>query len=606
MCGIIGFIGKTNNNVSNIILDGLFMLQNRGYDSIGISYLDHTNSSLLTIKKASTLHNPIDYIKDHFKPSNNPCSVIGHTRWATHGAKTDNNAHPHNDCENIFSIVHNGIIENYKELKETYLTNYTFSSQTDTEVICALLYTFYKSTNDVTDAMNKTLSVLKGTWALSILCSHIPNKMWISKNGSPLLVSINDDFAIITSEQSGFCNYVTHYNELILEPSNFLEITYDGKIQTNISLNTSQYQTNVDTNDVNGICAPFKHFLEKEIMLQDYFALNALNNGGRIESDFTVKLGGLERCKDELLHCKHLILLGCGTSYNAGLWALKLFKMIEVFESVNLYDASELTKYDLPKDNYCTIMLSQSGETRDLIKCFDVLENSINIGVVNVVNSEISKRTSCGVYLNAGKEISVASTKSFTNQCIVLSLISVWFSQNKGTHSGLRKQIIHDLRNISYDIKCVLNNINKVNELVQYFNHSSLFLLGKSFDYAIAKEGSLKLKEVSYKHAEGYNSGALKHGPFALIDETVSTIIIDTCSEYHDANINALNEIQSRMGTIIYLSNTKDSMLPINRNITFGSLLVNVYIQYLSYLLGIKNGHNPDFPKNLAKVVTVD
>jgi glucosamine--fructose-6-phosphate aminotransferase (isomerizing) len=337
--------------------------------------------------------------------------------------------------------------------------------------------------------------------------------------------------------------------------------------------------------------------------------LRAINNFGRIESDVSVKLGGLDTCQSRLLELNHLIILGCGTSYHAGLWSLDIFKNLDVFDTIFAYDGSEFNVKDIPKNGKCgVVLLSQSGETKDLHRCIQIAKDNdlISIGIVNVVDSMIARETDCGIYLNAGREISVASTKSFTNQCIVLSMVAIWFSQHRNTYKEKRRKMINDLRKISYQVSNILNNTTGVEFHANKIKDArSLFILGKGKDEAIAKEGALKIKEVTYIHAEGYSSSALKHGPFALIEDELPIILLDLNDENRDKNKNVFQEISARNAYVIRISDLKGELL-IDTNSTFNSLLANVYIQLLSYFVAISKGYNPDFPRNLAKVVTVE
>jgi glucosamine--fructose-6-phosphate aminotransferase (isomerizing) len=618
MCGIVGYLGK--KDPIEYIFSGLLLLQNRGYDSVGMSRI--IDNKLYTTKCASTqTFNAIELLKNKikvdedkdFKLANDSIyAAIGHTRWATHGSKTDNNAHPHHDNKNRIALVHNGIIENFQELKKELLNeSYTFNSQTDTEVVAVLIGKYMDNGYSVSVAIEKTIHRLVGTWALVIINSEHPNKMWITRNGSPLILGIDEDYVMVASEEIAFNNYIKKY--IILDNHDLIEIThtketilYNKNIQ-NYNLNNKLHSI-IEKEPTN-----YTHWMMQEIMEQPVAVYRAINNGGRIESVETVKLGGLDNCKKNLLELKHIILLGCGTSYHAGLWALDIFKSLSIFDTVTIYDGAEFNSKDVPRTGKTgAILLSQSGETKDLHRCLQIIQdnNMSSIGIVNVVDSFIARETDCGVYLNAGREVAVASTKSFTNQCVVLSLIAVWFSQNFKTAIEKRKRILKDLSNLPQHIENILHgeNINNVKTIANKIKSAtSLFILGKGKEQAIAKEGSLKLKEVSYIHAEGYSSSALKHGPFGMIVPELPIILIDINEDMRDKNQNAYQEITAREATVIRISeNNNIGDLVIEDNYTFGGLLANVYLQLLSYYCAIENGTNPDFPRNLAKVVTVE
>lgn len=614
MCGIVAYLGI--DNFSKYVIQGLKLLQNRGYDSAGISII--YNSSLHTIKNASNQYtnDSIDCLEEQLnKYPIQSCIGIGHTRWATHGGKTNENAHPHHDSKDRISLVHNGIIENFKELKtELIQEGYNFRSQTDTEIISVLIGKYLDLEYKMEDAIRETINKLMGTWALVIIHKDFPRKIWITRNGSPLLLGMEDDHIIIASEQIAFGNYIKKY--IAINNHDLIEISKEGnqmKINTDIHRYSIKEKLtfNIETNPTN-----FQHWMLKEIYEQPDSILRALNNGGRIESNFSVKLGGLDACSSQLIELKHLILLGCGTSYHAGMWALTIFKTLDVFVTITLYDGAEFDYKDIPKNGKCgVILLSQSGETKDLHRCIQIAKENdlITIGVVNSVDSLIARETDCGVYLNAGREVAVASTKSFTNQCIVLSLIAIWFSQQLNTHLEKRRRILNDIRNVPYQIECIFDEIETIKKIAQKINNlnkNSLFILGKGPNEAIAKEGSLKIKEVSYIHAEGYSSSSLKHGPFALIEYNLPIILIDVDDVYRDKTQNIYEEIKSRNAYVIIISDNNktycENVIKIEKNNTFSGVLANIYIQLLSYFLSLEKGYNPDFPRNLAKVVTVE
>ena len=605
MCGIIGYLGS--DLYKEYLISGLKLLQNRGYDSVGISCI--SNGELNTIKFASkTTCDALDILETEIMKNDifSSCA-IGHTRWATHGGKTHTNAHPHHDNSNKIALVHNGIIENFEELKNKLLEKgYYFKSQTDTEIIVVLIGYYIDNGEPIENAIQKTVEELVGTWALVIMHAEYPNKLWITRNGSPLLLGMEDEYIMIASEQIAFGNYIKKY--IVLDNHDLIEITKENKtIKYNKNIHRYAIKDKLLTNN-DTIPLHYKHWMLKEIMEQPECIIRAMNNGGRIENNVSVKLGGLDLNKSRLLNINHLIILGCGTSYHAGLWSLDIFKTLDIFDSVVAYDGGEFQIKDIPKKGTTgVILLSQSGETKDLHRCIQIAKDYdlITIGVVNVPDSLIARETDCGVYLNAGREVSVASTKSFTSQCVVLSMVAIWFSQNRGTSIERRKQIINDLRNLPFQIQNILDNTENLMQFTNKFNKTSCFLLGKGKEEAIAKEGALKMKEISYIHAEGYSSSSLKHGPFALIEDELPIILLDINEENRDKNRNTYQEIKARNAFVLRITDLEGELL-IEKNKTFGGLTANVYIQLLSYYLSIEKGFNPDFPRNLAKVVTVE
>ena len=606
MCGIVAFLG--NDNYKEYILSGLKLLQNRGYDSVGVCF--NFDNNLHTLKYASgntndSLEKLERCIIDSQYISN---CAIGHTRWATHGGKTDINAHPHSDNKKRISVVHNGIIENFQDIKIKLLNKgYFFDSQTDTEVISVLIGYHLDNNETVENAIKNTIEELRGSWALVIMHCNYPNKLWITRNGSPLLLGMENEYIMVASEQIAFSNYIKKY--IVLDKDDIIEISKENDTITYTkNINKYSIQKREDTH-IELTPSGFKHWMLKEIEEQPEAIIRAMNNGGRIESNSRVKLGGLDMYKSVLLKLNHIIILGCGTSYHSGLWSLDIFKNLDIFYTVTAYDGAEFNVKDIPKNGETgVILLSQSGETKDLHRCIQIAKDYklITIGVVNVKDSLIARETDCGVYLNAGREVAVASSKSFTNQCVVLVLIAIWFSQNRETCIEARIQMINDLHNISFQMQKIIDNKGLLSNIIKYITPAkSIFLLGKGKEEAIAKEGALKLKEIVYIHAEGYSSSALKHGPFALIDDGLPIIILDTDNENRDKNRNAYQEIKARNAYVVRISDVEGE-LKIERNKTFAGLLANVYIQLLSYYIAIEKGHNPDYPKNLAKVVTVE
>ena len=617
MCGIIGIITINPVRIYTSILNSLVQLQNRGYDSSGIGLL---KEGKIQVQKFSSDNNETSiqklYNSSYQLSDENATIGFGHNRWATHGKKDDINAHPHVSEKELFSIVHNGIIENYQPLKEKMLKfGYQFSSQTDTEVIVSLLEHYYKQNNDVYQAISQTIQEIEGTYGLIIIHKDSPDSIFAVRNGSPLLVGINDDIAYITSEQAGFCDEMTDY--ISLNEDDIIELRKDNSsiaIYTNLHYEKQPVQTVYKNTSPD----PYPHWTIKEIHDQEETIMRSLNNKGRIKNPSEVKLGGLEKYTGELLLIENIILLGCGTSYHSGLIGANYLKSLCEFNSVQVIDGAELTEKDIPrKGKTLFIFISQSGETRDLYRCIQIAKdnNILTMGVINVVDSMIAREVHCGVYCNSGREIGVASTKAFTSQVVCLSLITIWFSQHQGINLQKRIQFINDLQSLPYHFKNTIQKVqNEVKTLLDYHhNKEHLFLLGKSNDECIAKEGSLKIKEMAYIHAEAYSSASLKHGPFALLDENFPVILIDTMPEYFIKNHSCAEEIVSRGSRILRITSSKIKMdiegvseLVIDNNTSFSSLLAIIPIQLMGYYISVKKGINPDIPRNLAKVVTVD
>ena len=616
MCGIFGLVLLENNeNLYQIIINGLTQLQNRGYDSTGLCVIN--NNIFEVYKYASTNEiNAIDKLNNiQFNNLDDVNIGFGHNRWATHGCKTDINAHPHLSNSGNFGIVHNGIIENYKELKNYLISEgFNFKSQTDTEVIVNLIELNYKKYNSVYESIKNTIDNLTGTYGLIIQSTFEPNILYCVRNGSPLLVGQNEDKIIVTSEQSGFCGLMSHYITLHKD-----DICIISKEKNTLSVKTKQNykKKNVTILENELTPDPYFHWTLKEIYQQPEVILNTINKGGRIKNETEVKLGGLEQYANILKMVNNIILLGCGTSYFAGLYGMYYFKHLCNFNTIQVFDGAEFDEYDIPKiGTTALILISQSGETKELHRCIEIAKNNnlITIGIVNVVDSLIAREVDCGIYCNAGKEVGVASTKAFTSQVVCLSMAAIWFSELHQVNKQKRAKMICDLQNLSNDIQMTLEGcVNKIINIVSKFNANNMFILGKGTDEFIAKEGALKIKEISYVHSEGYSSSSLKHGPFALLDENFPVIIFNLDQNHCNKTINCYQEVASRNAPIIFITNnlsmyndiTSECIL-IPENKSYASLLGIIPIQLFAYYLSVNKGINPDKPKNLAKVVTVE
>ena len=623
MCGIFGIVLNNNNNneyIYNLIINGLIQLQNRGYDSAGVCLIK--NNKFQVNKCASTNKiNALDKLmnmKEINELNDDTYIGIGHNRWATHGVKNDTNAHPHLSADSNFVIVHNGIIENYNEIKQKLIKEgLVFHSQTDTEVIVNLLqYNYNKNLekNNMTDIIKQTIEELRGTYGLLIQSLYEPNKLYCVRNGSPLLIGQNEEEVIITSEQSGFCNKMSNY--ITLHNDDICVIT---KTADSIVINTKHnyIKKNVTLVDSNQTPHPYKHWTIKEINEQPDVILNSINKGGRIKNISEVKLGGLEQHIDSLKIIDNIIILGCGTSYFAGLYGMYFFKQLCEFNTVQVFDGAEFNEQDIPIiGTTAFILISQSGETKDLHRCIEISKNNniTTIGIVNVVDSLIAREVDCGIYCNAGKEVGVASTKAFTSQVVCLSMAAIWFSTLQNINEKKRVRMVSDLHNLSSDIKLTLESCSiHIKEFITKLDKNNMFLLGKGSDEFIAKEGALKIKEISYIHSEGYSSSSLKHGPFALLDENFPVIILNMDQTHRSKTLNCYQEVSSRNSPVLIITNDMSisrevscDIIYVAENKSYASLMGIIPIQLLAYHLSINKGINPDKPKNLAKVVTVE
>ena len=610
MCGIIGVI---SNNTIEIIKKGLIQLQNRGYDSVGISVI---SDNFKMIKYASNDNDCFENLFNNINKINIGSKIgIGHTRWATHGKKTDNNSHPHLSFNKNIILAHNGIIENYKKIKEMLMQeNYIFLSETDSEVIVNLIDYYYNVKKRNFEEILKNLeNELEGTWALVIMNLDYKDKLFCCRHGSPLLIGVSDDCAIVSSEKSAFNNYINNYFILNSNDICILELK-----SNNIIINTKNKYIYNENNNVSQELTPepYKYWIEKEIHDQYESSLRAISLGGRLLNNSEVILGGLEINKEYLKTVENLVIIGCGTSYHSGLLSKYYFNDLCNFNSIFVIDGGEFNINDISKKgNTAIILLSQSGETKDIYDCLKIAEenNIFTIGIVNTVDSMIARETNCGCYINAGREISVASTKSFTNQVIVLSMVAIWFSQIHNINVNKRQKYIKYLRQLPYDIKEILEKVNIDDKIIDVLNKKNLFILGKEKGEAISKEASLKIKEISYIHAEGYSSSALKHGPFALLEKNMPVVLLLLRNKFYAKNYSCYEEIISREAPVIIINNydieTCDDyeyVISIPYNEVYNELLSIIPLQIIAYKLSLMNNINPDKPRNLAKCVTTD
>lgn len=634
MCGICGYIGYDNSFEYGYL--GILKLLNRGYDSVGITTIENTNEipKFLTHKYASDNNEFADSKIFGHQSEHKGTICIVHSRWRTVGAKTNINSHPHNDMYDKFSLVHNGIIENYIEMRNYLIKNgYEFKSETDTEVIVNLISYYY--TNDklhknnpkmdieqkIIFSIKSALADIEGTYALGILCIDAPDNMFCVRHGSPLLIGMsqNDTFMMISSECYGFDSNIIRY--ISVDNNDIITLSKINDVIILNSFDNKVYQPQrMITSCEHHSPEPYDYWTLKEINDQVTSCTNAIGMGRRIIDNY-VKLGGLEKKTGELLDVKNIILLGCGTSFNSGLLGTYLFKNICNFNSVSVYDGANFNETDLPKfGKTCVIFISQSGETKDLHRCLELCKSLrltnkadlINIGVINVIDSLIAREVDCGVYLNCGREIAVASTKAFSSQIIVLTLIAIWYAQHQNINPDIYSKYINKILKLHYDIKMTIDmNTEKCKEIAQKIkNKHSLFILGRDEMECVSKEGSLKMKEIGYIHAEGYNSSALKHGPYALLDDKFPVILLIPNDKNLIRNKGILDELKSRESYVIGISDEKisekfDELLIIPNN-SYTEICTTVILQMIAYYLAIEKNINPDFPRHIAKVLSVD
>ena len=601
MCGIIAVLA--NINVYDFIIHGLLQLQNRGYDSAGIAYIH--NKSIIIHKHASdTKTLALVKIKDSTRyiraePTNH--MIMAHTRWATHGKKNIVNAHPHFSYDHKISIIHNGIIENHTEIIAFLQTKQIQCvSETDSEVIAHLIAYHYSIENDIKKAILSSISTLKGTWSLIIMCVDMPSTLYGIKYKMPLLLGYKRDgsMCMFVSELSAFSESIEHY----IIPNNNEIITLDKQINK-IVYNCCNKTTYVydNQNKQNITPAPYTYWLEKEINEQ-YTSIKCIHDN--IVNKYQHVLDTSNK-KFQTLYLDNIILLGCGTSYYAAMLGEIYLKDINYFSIVRAYDASNFTRQDIPKKGRTgVILLSQSGETKDLLECLTFIPtpNILTISIVNNIHSQLFRTTDIKLGIQAGREVSVPSTKSFTGQLFILKIIANWFINN----SIRNNECVYVYSHIETILKmCKTDLIQYVPRLIK----PSMFVLGKGKFYPLAKEAALKIKEVSYIHAEGYPASALKHGPYSLLEPGFPVILFIMDDEHKDLMMNCYHQILARGGYILVL--TDINQLEVENRIVipkseYNEILAIIVIQYLSFYLGKHLGLPIDTPRNLAKCVTTD
>jgi len=611
MCGIVGYIG--NKKASNIVIKGLKRLEYRGYDSAGLSTMEDNNIFTSKCKgKISDLEN-LPTINKHL----NYCG-IGHTRWATHGEPNISNAHPHNDTDNIFSLIHNGIIENHYSIKE-YLSSkgVKFKSDTDTEVLVQFISYIYKTKKlDFYNTVKVVLKEVKGTYGIVVMCKDEPEKLVAAKNGSPLLIGIGDEEHFLASDASAILDETR--NIFYLEDGEIAEVKRASYKVTHIEHNQEiikdikEIEYSLDQIEKGN----FKHFMLKEIYEQPKSIEDAIR--GRIDLDNNVKLGGISDYVDRILESKDIFITACGTSWHAAQIGSYLLEDI-LHKPVKVEYASEFRYRNKSiNEKSLLIAISQSGETADTLAAISKAKekNALTLGIVNVVGSTIARETDCGIYMHAGPEIGVASTKAFTTQVVILILFANLLAQRQNIQKS--KLYLKDLKNTPHLIKDILNLSDQIYKIAKEYSEVPNFLyLGRGYQFPVALEGALKLKEISYIHAEGYPAAEMKHGPIALIDNLMPVVVIVTKNGFNKILSN-IQEVKSRGGKIITITTVDSKALKelsdhyiflsnsVNILNAITPILTSIPLQLLAYHIAVLKGCNVDQTRNLAKSVTVE
>lgn len=617
MCGIIGYVG--HQKAKPILMEGLKRLEYRGYDSAGLAVLGNKKiKSVRAVGKVAELEKKI-------AGSDLEGTIgIAHTRWATHGKPSVANSHPHTDCKNEIFVVHNGIIENYLELKNNLLKKgHKFKSETDTEVIAHLIEDERKNTGDLFEAVQKALFQLMGAYGIAVISKNDPDMIVVAKKGSPLLFGVGEGEYVVSSDAAAIINhtkqviYLSDGEVAKITPQGYQVIEMgQGKVKKEmVEINWSQESAQK---------GGFKHFMLKEIHEQPQAIESAIQ--GRVdkfikEGSQIPILGGLaptSEVKDRLAKIKRIIIVSCGTSYYSGLVGEY---MIEEYTGipVEVETASEF-RYRKPvlDETTAVLAISQSGETADTLEAIreGKLKGALTLGIVNVVGSTISRETDAGVYNHAGPEIGVASTKAFTSQLSILALVTLSLGRQRQMSFVMGRRIAEELKRIPGLIKKILKKEEEIKLIAKkYGKYENWLYLGRKYNFPIAMEGALKLKEISYVHAEGYAAGEMKHGPIAMIDGNFPSLFIVPTDSVYEKVISGMEEVKARGGKILAIATEKnkeitklvDDVIYIPKTLEMLTPLLSVIpLQLLAYYIGVNKGYDVDKPRNLAKSVTVE
>ena len=609
MCGIIGYIGQ--RDVKRVLIDGLKRMEYRGYDSAGISLLNDGNLEIIK---------SIGRVKDletRLKNTNIRSSAgTGHTRWATHGEPNEINAHPHTDCEGKISVIHNGIIENYKSLKRFLLDKgHNFKTETDTEVIAHLIEDNYDG--NLTEAVRKSVNMIEGTLGLVIFSAFEPDKIIAVRHGSPLIIGIGKNEHFVASDLAAIIKYT---KDVIYLDEGEISVILKDKVETlsftNAPVNKREEKVFLDIQQIEK--GGYDHFMLKEIHEQPDTIRDSFR-GRILLEEGTAKLGGIMNNLEDLLNANRIIITACGTSWHAGLVAEYIFEELARVP-VEVEYASEF-RYRNPVINKgdVVIAVSQSGETADTLAAVREAKEkgAVVLGMVNVVGSTISREVNSGIYTHAGPEIGVASTKAFTSQLTVFLLLANLMGRKKNLlDKQTGRKFIEEIEKIPDKVGECLNLSEDVKRTAEkYYNSSNFLYLGRGCNFPVALEGALKLKEISYIHAEGYPAAEMKHGPIALIDEQMPVVVIALKDRTYTKIMSNIEEIKARRGKVIGIATEGDdnirSMVDDVFYIpeTYGCLtplLSVIPLQLLAYCIAVLRGASVDQPKNLAKSVTVE
>ncbi len=615
MCGIVGYVG--DKEAVPVLLQGIKRLEYRGYDSAGVAVLNndrgHDNGHSLHVTKSagriSVLEQLIDFERDKASIG------IAHTRWATHGAPNDRNAHPHCDVAGRVALVHNGIIDNYHAIK-TFLINegVQFTSDTDTEVLAHLIARFYKG--NLEQAVREALHDVQGTYGIAVVCADEPDVIVVARKGSPLLIGVGQGEYIVASDAAAILEHTAQV--VYLSDGEMARISRDGFRTTTLDAVPVAKQAQMVEWSLDQIeLAGHEHFMEKEIFEQPAAIENCLR--GRVDlRGGGVHLGGIGQCARELTRARRIILTGCGTAWHAALVGEYLFEDLARIPTETEYASEFRYRNPIIDDGTVVIAISQSGETADTLAALIEARQrgALALGVVNVVGSTIARETDAGVYLHVGPEIGVASTKAFLGQVTVLSLMAAFLGRRKHLSQPAAQQFLEGLTRVPKQIEKILQTSDEARVVAEtYYHRDNWLYLGRGYNYPVALEGALKLKEISYIHAEGLPAAEMKHGPIALISEGMPVVFIATSGSQYEKIMGNIEEVRARGGAVIAIATEGDREVSrLAEHVIYipdapeplQPLLTAVPLQLIAYHAALLRGCNVDKPRNLAKSVTVE
>ncbi len=609
MCGIVGYVGK--KNAVPFLIEGLAALEYRGYDSAGV-YVSGKGALKRTGKVA--------VLKEALPADFSGTAGIAHTRWATHGSPSENNAHPHTDASKSIWLVHNGIIENYKEIRHTLESEgIVFTSETDTEALAQLIGKKYKDLPILEDAVAAALAEVRGAYGIAVISTTEPEKIVAARFGSPLLIGIGDDGYYIGSDATPLLPYTRKVVYLddgelaVLTPNEYAILSQD---KHTVSKDIETLDWDIESVQKNG----YEHFMLKEIMEIPEVLENTLRGRLNIEAG-TIHLGGLKDMEEQLRAAKRIIITGCGSAYYAGLVGeLMIEELAGIPVETEIASEFRYRAFTAPTEGTILLAVSQSGETADTLEAIREAKKHglLTLGIVNAVGSSIARETDAGVYNHAGPEIGVASTKAFVSQLTVFAMLAIHLRRLRGidAEQSLSSELLRELTRLPDYAKNILAKKAELEKIASsYSDMRDTLFIGRKFQYPIAYEGALKLKEISYIHAEAYGAGEMKHGPLALIDSSFPTVALVPHDSMYEKTLSNIQEIRARGGKIITITSATDTpeqtgeesvfTVPKTHEALF-PILTTIPLQLFAYHVALARGLPIDMPRNLAKSVTVE